>query len=401
MDPLLPQAVAAVAGILLIGIVLRGFGQPHVVAYIAAGVLLGPHGFGLFTNALELTRMGDVGVVLLLFFVGMEVSLPRLARGWRIAVVGTGLQVVIIVGVAAIVGWFLDWDGARVLLVGFAMAVSSTAVVFSLLRLAKELDTPRGRDAVGILLAQDVALVPMLVVIGLLAGDGPSPGMLVRQVLGGLAMVMLFAHLARGGRVRLPYAALMRADHEFQVFAAFLLCFGMAALSGLLGLSAALGAFAAGVLVAATRETEWIHRSLEPMRVLFVALFFVSVGLLLDVAFLADHAVLVAVLVLTVLVVKTGVNAVVIRLLGRDWRLSLKTGAMLAQVGEFSFVLVALGRSTNLITDFAYQVILGVIVCTLALSPFWIGFVSRYGTRWTADPPADPPADRPAEPAPS
>ena len=169
------------------------------------------------------------------------------------------------------------------------ISLSSTALVVSMLRQWGELETPAGSDALGILLVQDVAIVLMLITVGLLGSGAPSGAQVGLQVLGGLCVFGLVAHLVRGGGVVVPFGARLRADHELQVFAAFLLCFGCSALTGFLGLSTALGAFLAGLVVAAARETDWVHRSLEPFRVLFVALFFVSVGMLVDLTFLREH----------------------------------------------------------------------------------------------------------------
>lgn len=372
MDPLLPTLVAAAFAILLVGALLRRLRQPHVVGYLVAGVVLGPYGLALFTDEVTVTRLGEVGVVLLLFFVGMEVSLPRLASGWRVSLVGTLLQVLASVGAAAFVGTWVDWPLSKVVLVGFAISLSSTAVVVSLLRSLDQMDTDSGRDALGILLVQDVMVVPMLIVVGLLGGEQPSTGQLVRQGLGGLLCVVAMWRLARSGRLRVPFAGALRRDPELRVFAAFGVCFGVAMLSALLGLSTALGAFVAGVVVAAARETDWVHTSLDPLRVLFVALFFVSIGMLIDLDFLRANWQLVALLVGATLVGNTAINAGVLRWLGRPWSTSLFLGALLAQAGEFGFVLAAVGRQLGIVADFGYQVILCVISVTLVLSPAWI-----------------------------
>lgn len=372
MDPLLPGFVAAAFGILLIGVLSRRLGQLHVVGYLAAGILLGPDGLGIFTDVVSLTRVGEVGVILLLFFVGMEVDVTRLVAGWRVSVVGTLLQIVLSVACVALIGAFLDWSAARVVLIGFAISLSSTALVISMLRGRREMDTDAGRDAVGVLLAQDMAVVPMLIAIGLLAGATPPAHQFLLQMLGGAAFVLLLARLAGGRRVRLPFATALRADRELQVFGAFLICFGLSVLSGQLGLSTALGAFAAGLVVAAARETDWLQRSLEPFRVLFVAAFFVSVGALIDVRGLAEQWVVLAVLVLAALATNTVINAGILRWLGRPWGTSLYVGAMLSQVGEFSFVLAAVGRQAGIIDEQGHQNVIGMIAGTLMLTPLWI-----------------------------
>ena len=162
-----------------------------------------------------------------------------------------------------------------------------------------------------------------------------------------------------------------------QVFAAFLVCFGLSVLSGALGLSTALGAFAAGLVVAAARETDWLHQTLEPFRVLLVAAFFVSIGALIDLSQLRDQWLVMLCLVLAALATNTFLNAGILRWLGRPWASSLYVGALLSQVGEFSFVLAAVGKQSELIGDRAYQSVIGLIAGTLVLTPVWIALMRR------------------------
>ena len=372
MHPLLPTLVASICVVLLVGAIVRRFGQPHVIAYLIVGVLLGPSGLNLFdTHAVAL--VGEIGVILLLFFVGMEVDLARLATRWRVSVVGTGLQVVAsIVAVAGIGLWF-DWSWPRIVLLGFAISLSSTALVVTMLRQWDELETEAGHEALGILLIQDVAIVPMLIVVGLLA-DGTTPTFqtVVLQFSGGIGVVLLVASLIRGRSIPIPFGRLLKRDHEFQVFSAFLLCFSFALVTGVLGLSTPLGAFVAGLVVAGARETDWVRRNLEPYRVLLVAAFFVSVGMLIDASFLRENWRPTAALMVAALLTNTLINAGTLRVLGRSWRTSIYVGTLLSQVGEFSFILAALGREVGIISDYGYQIILGVIAGTLLLGPAWI-----------------------------
>jgi len=224
-----------------------------------------------------------------------------------------------------------------------------------------------------------MAIVPMLVILGTFAGESTSLLTLGKQVVGAVLLGSLLTHIARRDRLTLPFDKWLRDDHEFQVFAAFLLCFGFAWLTALLGLSTALGAFVAGVVVAAARETDWVHRSLEPFRVLLVALFFVSVGLLIDLDFLLANWAAVGFLVVATMLLNTFINASILKLLGRRWPTAWAIGALLAPVGEFSFVLAAVGRAGGIISEFAYQGILGVIGCTLLLSPLWSSLVTQLG----------------------
>jgi CPA2 family monovalent cation:H+ antiporter-2 len=389
----MPALVGAALAMLLITVVMRRLRQPHVIAYLLGGLLLGPAGLGIFRDEHLLARVGGLGVILLLFFVGLEVSLPRLARNWRVACIGTFLQIACSVGCVWGLGAWLDWELPRIVLLGFAISLSSTAVVVSLLRARGTLDSEQGHDALTVLLAQDIALVPMMIGLEFLAGRSPEGSELAKEVLGGVLILGLLVWAGRRGSVPMPWRSLLQKDHELQVFAAFILCFGLALVTGLLGLSSALGAFVAGMLVGMTRETEWIHRSLEPFRVVTVAIFFISIGMLVDLEFLVRQWSMVTLLVAMVLLTNTLINAGILRVLGRSWRSSIYVGAILAQIGEFSFLLAAVGRESAIITEVAYQATLAVIIVTMALSPAWIGAFGRL-TRAKLDTELSPKGER-------
>ena len=378
MDPVMPALVGAVAAVLLIGLILRALKQPHVVGYLIAGVILGPAGLGLVTDQEIIARFGEVGVVLLLFFAGMEISLPDLVARWKVPVVGTVLQIALSVGCAVGVGLWQGWPWGRSVLVGFVISLSSTAVVIKLLQARKEVDQPIGQDVIGVLLMQDIAVVPMLIIIGLLGGTPPSAGAVTVQIVGGLGIVALLWFIAVRKRLHLPLGRWLNGDHEMEVFAGGLICFGMALLSALLGLSSALGAFVGGIIVGAAKESEWIHESLFPFHVLLLALFFVSIGMLIDLEFVQAHWVTISALLLAVLLTNTVVNMVILRMMGRTWRNSLYGGAVLSQIGEFSFVLSAVGKEAGLIQDFGYQISIAVIALSMLASPAWIALTSRF-----------------------
>jgi CPA2 family monovalent cation:H+ antiporter-2 len=380
-DPILLKLVGSLLVILTVVLIIRKLRQPHVVGYLLAGIVLGPYGLDLLNDSVTLTRVGEFGVVLLLFFVGMETTPHKLLASWRITFFGTAVQIASSIGLMGAIGWWLHWPLSRIVLTGFVLSLSSTAVVLNYLRDSGQLKAKIGRDVLGILLAQDLALIPMLIVVGALGGDRPNAGTLLLQGVGALLVFALLAWMTVGKRIRLPMGERLRSDYELQVFFAFGLCLGLSLLTGLFHLSTALGAFIAGMLVGVAREANWVRHRLEPFRVVFVAVFFISVGLLVNVGFVLDNIVLVMTLVAAVFIGNTAVNASVLRVLGDPWRYSIYTGAHLAQIGEFSFVLAALGVRDDLITEFSYQLTVAVIALTLLLSPTWIGIVGRVQNR--------------------
>lgn len=375
LDPIMLKLVAGLLIILIVGMGSRVLRQPHVVGYLLAGIILGPHGLEMIDNQELVARLGEFGVIFLLFFIGMEANPHKLIANWKVTFLGTLMQTALSVGVIWLVGQALGWSTARIVLLGFVITLSSTAVVLNYLADSGQLHTKVGRDALGVLLAQDLAIIPMLIVVGILGGGAPDPHTITLQLIGTVGIAALLVWMIKGKRVRLPLGRRLREDHELQVFAAVLGCLGLSLITGLFHLSTALGAFVAGMLVGVARETNWVHHRLEPFRVVFVALFFVSIGMMVDLRFIANNWVLIGGLLMAALLINNTLNAFMFRALGDTWRHAIFAGAVLAQIGEFSFVLVAVGQRSQLITEFAYQVTVSVIALSLLISPAWIGLV--------------------------
>lgn len=372
IDAALPVIVAVIFAIILVALALRAVGQPQIVGYLLAGVAIGPHGLGLLTDIDTISRLGSFGLIMLLFFVGMEASPRHLLGRWRIAVGGVLFQLAASIAAVWLIGIFFDWSWSRIILTAFVISLSSTAIVLKLLKDWHELGTQTGQNVLVILLAQDLVLVPMLITIGLMSGESTDLPTLGAQIIGAAVLLGLTSWVVCQERVHLPFAKYLRADHELQVFAALFLCFGLALLSGLLQLSTVLGAFVAGLIVSSARETDWVHRSLEPFRVVFVAVFFVSVGMLIELPFISENLVEVGVLVAAIVGINTAINAAVLRSLGSSVRRSWYAGALLSQIGEFSFVLISVGLYAGVIGQDDYRIMIAVIAVSLLLSPPWI-----------------------------
>ena len=377
LDPVLPYTVGAIFAILILGLLLRSLKQPHVVGYLIAGVILGPHGMALVQDEVTLGRLGAIGVVLLLFFIGMEASPRKLIENWKVAVLGTVLQILISIGCVWPLGLILDWPIERIVLIGFVISLSSTAVVLKLLHDWKEFDTQVGQNVLVILLAQDLAVIPMLIILAMFDGSDAEHGNIYLQAGGAILIAGIVGYIAVKNTIRLPLGRILGEDLDMHVFAALAICLGLSLLTGLAGLSTALGAFVAGMLIGAAKETRWVHHSLEPFRVLFVALFFVSIGMLVDLGFLQSHWYQVGALIVLVLITNTFINAVILRMLGDNWRDSIYAGTLLPQIGEFSFLLAAVGIQAHIISDYGYQMTVVVISMSLLLSPAWIMLVKH------------------------
>ncbi|MEO9804776.1 MAG: cation:proton antiporter [Reichenbachiella sp.] len=377
-NPFLLKFVSIALAVVLIGFVLRMLRQTHVIIYIITGVITGPHILGLVSDSELISSLGSLGLTLLLFFIGMEISLQKLVANWKISILGTILQVILSVATVWGIGLYFDWSLARVLTLGFVISLSSTAVIVKLLQDSGEIDNNVGQNVLGVLLVQDVLIVPMLIILSYASGIPSTSTEILLQIIGGLLIFGFVAFLLYKQEIKLPYHKLLKNDHEIQVFFAFGLCFGFSAITGFFGLSTALGAFIAGILVATSKSTKWFHDSLYSLKVIFVALFFISVGMLIDVQFLWSNLFIILPIVVIILITNNLINTLVMRSFDMSWKESLYAGALLSQIGEFSFVIANLAYFNQIISAYGYQMIVAVIALTLLLSPVWVNLTKRF-----------------------
>lgn len=363
--------------IMLLGFVLKHFKQPVIIAYILAGIIVGPSGLRLITDMDLIEILGELGLILLLFFIGMEISLPNLIKMWKTAFFGVFFQVLASVLIVSVIGYFFNWSFTRILVLGFILSLSSSAVVIKLLEGKNELNSTIGQNVLSILLMQDMIIVPMLLITEFLGGEAPTIGKIALQIVGAIGIITLFIYIIKKGTIYFPFTNKIKNDHETQVFVAILICFGFAILTSYLGLSAALGAFFAGILVHAADSTDWVHDSLHSFQVAFVSMFFVSIGMLIDLNFLLEHYNVILLLLLSVYFTNHLINTAILHFFCRDWRNSFYGGSMLAQVGELGFIILASAYYYGAITDYAYQLVIITISLTLLISPFWI-----QGSKW-------------------
>lgn len=381
MDPAMPQVVGALFLILLTGLTLKIFKQPHVIAYLITGILIGPHGIALITDIDTISRFGAIGVVLLLFFVGMETEPKKLISNWKLALIGTLVQILLSISCIWLIGIWFDWSPSRVILIGFVISLSSTAIVIKLLQESQILSGRVGQGALSILLAQDLAIVPMLIILGMLGSGEVDASHLLKQGIGAVLVITLCFFLFKKEKIHLPLAQWLKQDRELQIFAALGLCLGLALLTAWFDLSTALGAFLAGLVIGLAKETQWVHHALEPFKVVFIALFFVSVGMLLDLNFLQENLIQTIALLVAAILTNTFINALVLRIAKYPWKDCIYSGILLSQIGEFSFVLAAVGLQANIINEFGYQLVLCVISLSLLVSPLWIAF-GKHILKW-------------------
>ncbi|MGE5545804.1 MAG: cation:proton antiporter [Solirubrobacterales bacterium] len=375
--PELTAAAIVALAALLCGVAMSRFRQPAIVGYILAGVVLGPSGFGLVSNREAVDTLAEFGVLMLLFVVGMELDLRRFVHTWKVAAFATAIQIGGSVATALMLRHVLGWSFGLALVLGFAVAVSSTAVVIKMLEGSGDLDTPVGRTTVGILIAQDMAVVPMMLVLDGMTRKGFAPADAGKVVFSVLFLAALFWLLLKKKQLNLPITAKVAQDGDLRPLVALAWCFGAAALSGLLDLSPAYGAFLAGVVLGNSAQRDAILKSAHPVQAVLLMVFFLSIGLLLDLAFIWKHLGQVLLLLGMVTLFKTALNVGSLRLVGQGWRAAGLAGASLAQVGEFSFLLADNARAVKLITAGETKLVVSVTVLSLVLSPFWLFTMRR------------------------
>jgi len=365
-------------GALVCGIVVTRLRQPAVIGYIFAGVFLGPSGLAFVENRDQIAVLAELGVLMLLFLIGMELSLRGFARVWRIALKTTILQIAISVGVVLLLAQIFAWSLALTLLIGFAVSLSSTAVAIKILEDINELRTDAGRTAVGVLIAQDLAVVPMLLIIDGLAEDGAIDLLTAAKIFVAIGfLVLLIRFLSGRRRIRLPFSRVIGGNADLTPLTALAYCFAAAAASGVIGLSPAYGAFLAGLLIGNSTERAAVHRATQPIQSILLMVFFLSIGLLIDLAYIWANLGTVLSLLFVVVVLKSVMNVSVLHLLGEPWQRSFLTGVVLAQIGEFSFVILAAGSLVGIVDSDGYRLFVAVIALNLALSPLWLNAARR------------------------
>jgi CPA2 family monovalent cation:H+ antiporter-2 len=364
-DLVLLLAVAVPASLLM-----KRLRLPAIAGYLLVGLLVGPHAMGWVGRVETVESLAEIGVVLLLFTVGLQFPLRRLfLEGSRLLGAGGGQMVLTsaaVTGLALLFG--VPWRTA--VLLGFLGAMSSTAFVMKTLSDRRQLDAPHGRLSVGILLFQDLCVILLMVSVSLLGGEGIGAGQTVvvlGETLLGIGAVIV---MARYGFPRLAALVVRAGGRELFVLFVALVVLGSAWLGQVFGLSVALGAFIAGLFISESEYSHEVVSEILPFRDVFNAMFFISIGMLVDTRFVVEHGALVPTLALGLVLLKAGLTAPLLLLLTRQVRLSLLTAMSIAQVGEFSLIVASQGRAQGLLDDDAMGLVLAVATLTMLASPF-------------------------------
>lgn len=371
--PLLKEILVLFSISVILLLLLNRFKIPSVVGYLVAGIIAGPFALGLVKDSHQIEILAEIGIVLLLFSIGIEFSLKTLLKVKSMIFIGGTVQIVFTtVSISAIAILF----GASLresAFIGLLVSLSSTAIVLKVIQDNGTVDTPRGRISLAILILQDLAIVPLIIFIPLLAGeDTGSTAPIWWQILRVILVIVTVFISARYLVPKLLYRVAGTRNNEIFLLAVLVLAFSVAFITSLTGVSLALGAFLAGMVIS---ESDYNHHTLGnilPLILVFTSFFFLSVGMLLDIRFLLDHLAIIIGLTFLVIVVKSIMAFLPVVWLGYPARIAWASALTISQVGEFSFILSKLGRDLSLLSPDRYQLFLSVSVLSMASSPLFI-----------------------------
>ena len=347
--------------------------QSPIIGYFLAGMLIGPHGLALVPDIDKVNILAEIGVILLLFTIGLELSIKRILEIKRISIFGGMLQICITIGIALVICLLLDLSIPTGIFIGCVIALSSSAIVLQLWRAEGQMESVHGRVSVGILVFQDIAVAPMMIILPSLFGDITElPFEISIALLKAVGFLVLAVLLIR---FVMPYLLFHIAKTKNrELFSAMAIFFGLGAAwtSSLVGLSLSLGAFFAGLLLSESEYSEQIKGYIIPFKDAFVSLFFISVGMLLDLSFFIENILVVLLIVISVIVFKFLICFFISILFRYPIKNSLMVGISLMQIGEFSLVLLGMGFHDKILDKELYQLLLSASIVTMIITPYMV-----------------------------
>ncbi len=381
--PLLQDILILLGFSVVIVFALQKLKLPSIIGFLLTGVIIGPYGLSLIEALEQVEILSEIGVILLLFVIGMELSIKQLISIKKTVLIGGFLQVFVTILSAGSVYYFLGNSWPESVFVGFLFSLSSTAIVLKTLQDRQQITAPHARNALGILIFQDIIVVPMMLVTPMLGGESTGIAMDILSLLLKSLVVLAITYVsARYIIPKLMHAVAKTNSKELFLLVTITLCFAVAFITSEAGLSLALGAFIAGLIIS---ESEYSHQATSiilPFRELFTSFFFVSVGMLLELSFFIVNFPVILLLVLVVFVAKSSIAALAVTVLRYPTRTALLTGLSLFQVGEFAFILSKVGIQHNLLTVETNQYFLSVSIVSMILTPFVIIFSENIANRF-------------------
>lgn len=346
---------------------------PTIIGYLLTGIVAGPSLLGIIRSPHEIEFMAEIGIIILMFTIGLEFSLNHLIKIRKIVFFGGFAQLLFTAGITTLIArmYHLTWEAAW--FIGFLTALSSTALVLKILQERGELTSNYGRTVVGILVFQDIILIPLILLTPMLGGQTSQIGS--DLLILGIKSIGILALVYLGNRWIMPkvlHLIALTKNKELFLMSILLICLAVALLTAELGMSLAFGAFLGGLMISRSEYSQDAFSHVLPFKDTFTSFFFVSIGMLLDLSFVADNLILVFGTVILVIAIKSFVAGGTAFMLGHTFRGTIVVGLALAQIGEFSFILAKVGQNYQILTDFYYQLFLAVTIVSMAATPFVI-----------------------------
>lgn len=371
VDPLLANVDIILGFAIFVLTIFYRFQVPPVLGFLVTGVLIGQSGLGILSlgsNGSSLSS--DLGVIFLLFTIGVDLSLKDLWKMKKDLFLGGTFQIVLTTTLTLIICTALGFSPATATFLGFLISLSSTAIVLKVLQERNEVYSPHGKTSLAILIFQDLAIVPLILLTPLLAGYSANfEGSFPTVFLKGSLIILVFIISAKFVVPRIFYYVGRTGNKELFLVSVVFICLTAAMFTSSIGLSLALGAFLAGILISGSQYSQQAMGNIVPLRDMFMSFFFVSVGMLLDIGYLREHLPIIIVASIVLIIVKSMASAVTTVLLGCPLRTTILTGVALSQIGEFSFVLSRLGVDYSLLSEETYQAFLAVAIIAMGVTP--------------------------------
>jgi CPA2 family monovalent cation:H+ antiporter-2 len=364
--------------ILLLLFILRRFHQPYLIAYIIAGIILGPHVTGIFSSTGNIISLGEIGILLLMFFLGIEINIPDKRNYLRIPLIAQAIKTILCMLVSVLIGKWLHWSVGNIVLLTILFVFNSTAVVSEFLRKNRELQTFTGRIVLNMLLLQDVMIGPVLTFFQFWGNHKPDPFKIFAALTACLLIFLLLRAIRNRGLLQAAFVKEMQYDHELQVFAGAFICLGFALLASAAGLTPAMGSFVAGIYIGRSNVFQWLENVLHPFKIFFVALFFMSIGLSLEMAYITSNYKHIIVLAFLVLVINSLLSAIVFKIIGISWSQSIYVGALLSQTGELGILACSLAHELNIVDDNFFKDALAITGLSLLCSTIWMAILRGF-----------------------
>ena len=382
--PLLRDIIILMGVSVPIIFVFHRLGMPTIVGFLATGVIIGPHGLGLITEAGTVENLAQIGVVMLLFTIGLELSFAKLRNVGREAVIGGGLQIIFTTAIVIIIAGIFKEPLPQAMLFGFIIAQSSTAIILKILSDRGEIDSSHGRLCMGIVIVQDIAVVPMVILLQHIGKVEGITGFLVAKSI--LTASLAVAAILTAAYILVPrilYQVVKLRNREIFIITALFLCLGIAWLTSRVGLSLAIGAFIAGLVISESEYSHQIVAEVLPFRDVFSSLFFISIGMLLEFNYFLYHLPYIFPMACAIIILKILVIIGIGQILRYPLRLAIIVGIGLSNIGEFSFVLMKAGEEYGLLSKEMYQTFIAASILTMLAIPLLFEKSQRIAMRLT------------------